>query len=84
MKPILVKVLGIALAAAFASSASAAALRIGVAIRKELLRRRGALESAAIRAPGAKLDESTRLALDMTGGGLKTNSEASKIKLVSS
>lgn len=37
---------------------------IGVAIRKELLRRRGVLESAAIRAPGAKLDESTRLALD--------------------
>jgi 4-hydroxy-tetrahydrodipicolinate synthase len=37
---------------------------IGVAIRKELLRRRGAIESAAIRAPGAKLDAGTRLALD--------------------
>lgn len=37
---------------------------IGMAIRKEVLRRRGALQSAAVRAPGAKLDASTRTALD--------------------
>lgn len=37
---------------------------IGMAIRKEVLRRRGALESAAIRAPGAKLDAATLAALD--------------------
>ena len=37
---------------------------IGMAIRKEVLRRRGALESAAIRAPGAKLDRATMEALD--------------------
>jgi len=37
---------------------------IGMAIRKEVLRRRGALESSAIRAPGAKLDVATTAALD--------------------
>ena len=37
---------------------------IGMAIRKEVLHRRGALASAAIRAPGATLDEVTRVALD--------------------
>ena len=37
---------------------------IGMAIRKEVLRRRGALSSAAIRAPGAKLDGPTLAALD--------------------
>jgi 4-hydroxy-tetrahydrodipicolinate synthase len=37
---------------------------IGMAIRKEVLRRRGALSSAAIRAPGAKLDAATLTALD--------------------
>ena len=37
---------------------------IGMAIRKEVLRRRGALSSAATRAPGAQLDDTTRLALD--------------------
>src|SRR5229473_7768170 len=37
---------------------------IGMAIRKEMLRRRGALTSAAIRAPGAKLDTATSAALD--------------------
>jgi len=37
---------------------------IGMAIRKEVLRRRGALQSAAIRAPGAKLDSVTIAALD--------------------
>ena len=37
---------------------------IGMAIRKEVLRRRGALSSAATRAPAAGLDETTREALD--------------------
>jgi 4-hydroxy-tetrahydrodipicolinate synthase len=37
---------------------------IGMAIRKEVLRRRGALSSAATRAPGGKLNESTVAALD--------------------
>ena len=37
---------------------------IGMAIRKEVLRRRGAMTSAAIRAPGGKLDDSTSRALD--------------------
>jgi 4-hydroxy-tetrahydrodipicolinate synthase len=37
---------------------------IGMAIRKEVLRRRGALATSAIRAPGAKLDGPTIAALD--------------------
>jgi 4-hydroxy-tetrahydrodipicolinate synthase len=37
---------------------------IGMAIRKEVLQRRGALASAATRAPAAALDETTRAALD--------------------
>ena len=37
---------------------------IGMAIRKEVLHRRGALASAATRAPGAGLDQPTRAALD--------------------
>lgn len=37
---------------------------IGMSIRKEILRRRGALADASIRAPGALLDSSTRAALD--------------------
>jgi len=37
---------------------------IGMAIRKELLRRRGAISHAAIRPPGAQLDASTQQALD--------------------
>jgi 4-hydroxy-tetrahydrodipicolinate synthase len=37
---------------------------IGMAIRKEVLRRRGALASAALRAPGTKLDAVTIAALD--------------------
>jgi 4-hydroxy-tetrahydrodipicolinate synthase len=37
---------------------------IGMAIRKEVLRRRGALTTAATRAPGAKLDTATMAALD--------------------
>jgi 4-hydroxy-tetrahydrodipicolinate synthase len=37
---------------------------IGMAIRKEVLRRRGAIAHAGIRAPGATLDETTRAALE--------------------
>jgi 4-hydroxy-tetrahydrodipicolinate synthase len=37
---------------------------IGLAIRKELFRRRGALADASTRAPGAVLDDATRAALD--------------------
>ena len=37
---------------------------IGMAIRKEVLRRRGALATATTRAPGAVLDDGTKAALD--------------------
>ena len=37
---------------------------IGMAIRKEVLRRRGAIANAATRAPGPGLDDTTRAALD--------------------
>ena len=37
---------------------------IGMAIRKEILKRRGALSHAGIRAPGAELDEPTKASLD--------------------
>jgi len=37
---------------------------IGMAIRKEVLKRRGAIADAAIRAPGGTLDQGTREALD--------------------
>ncbi len=37
---------------------------IGMAIRKEVLRRRGAIADAAIRPPGGTLDDTTRRALD--------------------
>lgn len=37
---------------------------IGMAIRKEVLRRRGAMADATVRAPGANLDDTTRAALD--------------------
>ncbi len=37
---------------------------VGMAIRKEVLRRRGLLRDAAVRAPGASLDAGTRAALD--------------------
>ena len=37
---------------------------IGMVIRKEVLRRRGAIASAATRAPGPALDDTTRAALD--------------------
>ncbi len=37
---------------------------IGLAIRKEILRRRGAIASATVRAPGPKLDATDRVELD--------------------
>ena len=37
---------------------------IGMAIRKEILKRRSALSHAGIRAPGAELDEPTKASLD--------------------
>jgi len=52
---------------------------IGLALRKELLRRRGAIRSAAVRAPGPRLDADDRAELDSllarlekkTGKGLR-------------
>jgi len=41
---------------------------IGMAIRKEVFRRRGVLADAATRAPGAVLDPGTRAALDRVLG----------------
>jgi len=46
---------------------------IGQAIRKEVLRRRGVLQSAALRAPGAKLDAATLAALDRVMNWVKEN-----------
>ncbi len=46
---------------------------IGMAIRKEVLRRRGAMKSAAIRAPGAALDRATAEALDRQLRWIKAN-----------
>jgi 4-hydroxy-tetrahydrodipicolinate synthase len=37
---------------------------IGMAIRKEVLKRRGAMAAAGIRPPGGTLDQTTREALD--------------------
>jgi 4-hydroxy-tetrahydrodipicolinate synthase len=45
---------------------------IGMAIRKEVLRRRGALSSAATRAPAAGLDRTTREALDRVMAWVET------------
>ncbi len=45
---------------------------IGMAIRKEVLRRRGALTDASIRAPGGGLDSSTTAALDRLLGWMRT------------
>jgi 4-hydroxy-tetrahydrodipicolinate synthase len=47
---------------------------IGMAIRKEVLHRRGALASPATRAPGAALDATTRDALDRVLAYSKVNS----------
>jgi len=45
---------------------------IGMAIRKEVLRRRGALACADIRPPGTRLDSSTRAALDRLLNWMRT------------
>lgn len=46
---------------------------IGMAIRKEVLHRRGALASPATRAPGAALDNTTREALDRVMAWVEAN-----------
>jgi 4-hydroxy-tetrahydrodipicolinate synthase len=46
---------------------------IGMGIRKEVLRRRGALRSSAIRAPGAAMDRSTLAALERVLTWVKNN-----------
>jgi len=38
-------------------------LGIGIALRKEILRQRGAIASAAVRSPTASIDEWTRVEL---------------------
>jgi 4-hydroxy-tetrahydrodipicolinate synthase len=53
---------------------------IGMAIRKEVLHRRGALASPATRAPGAALDATTRAALDRVLDWVEAN--GSPLKLV--
>jgi len=52
---------------------------IGMAIRKEVLRRRGAIKSSAIRAPGAVLDRATTEALDRQLRWIKANGGAAWI-----
>ena len=52
---------------------------IGQAIRKEVLKRRGALKSAAIRAPGAKLDATTLAALDRVMNWVKESAACSSV-----
>src|SRR5262249_55073896 len=49
---------------------------IGMAIRKEVLRRRGAIAHAGIRAPGGTLDETTKKALDRVMEGTQQPSGA--------
>jgi 4-hydroxy-tetrahydrodipicolinate synthase len=49
---------------------------IGMAIRKEVLRRRGVLKSAALRPPGTKLDAATTAALDRVMNWVKENRSA--------
>ncbi|HKW61757.1 MAG TPA: hypothetical protein VJN89_04360 [Candidatus Acidoferrum sp.] len=53
---------------------------IGVAIRKEVLRRRGAPACAAIRAPGTKLDPLTSAAPDRLLEGMKTQQRQSGLQ----
>jgi 4-hydroxy-tetrahydrodipicolinate synthase len=45
---------------------------VGLAIRKEVLRRRGALENAAVRSPGPNLSPPTRAALDQVLSWMRT------------
>lgn len=53
---------------------------IGMAIRKEVLRRRGALTDGSTRAPGPTLDDNTRAALDQVLGWTARTSGASFLK----
>jgi 4-hydroxy-tetrahydrodipicolinate synthase len=50
---------------------------IGMAIRKEVLYKRGALASPATRAPGAGLDKTTREALDRVMAWVEANGSVS-------
>lgn len=52
---------------------------IGMAIRKEVFKRRGAIADASTRAPGAVLDEGTRAALDRVMAWTARQEEASWI-----
>jgi 4-hydroxy-tetrahydrodipicolinate synthase len=54
---------------------------IGMAIRKEVLRRRGAIAHAGIRPPGGTLDEETMLALDrvLAWTGVKLETRKSEV-----
>jgi 4-hydroxy-tetrahydrodipicolinate synthase len=52
---------------------------IGMAIRKEVLHRRGALASPATRAPGAALDQPTREALDRVMTWVEANGSVSRV-----
>lgn len=52
---------------------------IGMAIRKEVFRRRGAIADASTRAPGAMLDDGTRAALDRVLGWTAAQKGASWI-----
>jgi 4-hydroxy-tetrahydrodipicolinate synthase len=54
---------------------------IGMAIRKEVLRRRGALEHAGVRAPGTALDAGTQAALDLVLGWVKQSQGAAWISI---
>jgi 4-hydroxy-tetrahydrodipicolinate synthase len=54
---------------------------IGMAIRKEVLHRRGALASPATRAPGAPLDKTTREALDRVMAWVETNRSVADAKV---
>jgi 4-hydroxy-tetrahydrodipicolinate synthase len=51
---------------------------IGMAIRKEVLHRRGALASPATRAPGAPLDQTTRDALDRVMQWVEANGSVTR------
>lgn len=53
---------------------------IGLAVRKEILRRRGVLTDASTRAPGLVLDEGTRAALDRVLAWTATQHDAAWMK----
>jgi len=53
---------------------------IGMAIRKEVLHKRGALSSPATRAPGAALDTTTREALDRVMDWVEANGSLARAK----